>query len=178
MIGQMNCSPTVFRLHRKGWSVSKDIHAEVDGREMAKILREAKCMERYDRISHDILSEILVAASLDGIVEGGNRRGSDVISPDFGRVEVKSRILGTDGPFPRVSLKPSNLEKADYFVAVRWTHNFAFHDAVMLPKNDVVELYGIKVQNSGMAHIGWQDWCYAKGAISLKPKITKILEMV
>lgn len=156
--------------------MSKDIFAEDDGREMAKVLREAKCMARYDRISHDLLSEILVAAALDGVVEGGNRRGSDVRSPRFGRVEVKSRILGTDGPFPRVSLKPSNLEKADCFVAVRWARNFTFYDAVMLPKSAVFVLHENKAQTSGMAHIRWDDWCSAEGAMSLKVKIMEILQ--
>jgi hypothetical protein len=156
--------------------MSKDIFARDDGREMARILREAKCMARYDRISHDLLSEILVAAALDGVVEGGNRRGSDVRSPRLGRVEVKSRILGTDGPFPRVSLKSNNLEKAEYFVAVRWAKDFTFCDAVMLPKSVVVVLYEDKFQTSGIAHIRWDDWCSAGGAISLKVKIMEILQ--
>jgi hypothetical protein len=133
-------------------------------------------MARYDRVSHDLLSEILVAAALDGVVEGGNRRGFDVRSARFGRVEVKSRILGTDGPFPRVSLKASNLEKADFFVAVRWARNFTFYDAVMLPKNAALALYVNRVQTSGMAHIRWNDWCLSKGAISLKVKVMKILQ--
>lgn len=155
--------------------MEKDKFAAQDGKEMARILREAECMQRYDKISHDLLGEILVAAALDGIVEGGNRRGSDVRSTIYGRVEVKSRILGTDGPFPRVSLRPSNLEKADFFVAIRWKRDFQFYDAVMLPKAAVLGLYGDRVQSSGMAHIKWDDWCASEQAISLHEKIEAVI---
>lgn len=155
--------------------MSKDEFAASDAREMAHILQNSKCIQRYDRISHDLLGEILVAAALEGFVEGGNRRGSDVRSPTYGRVEVKSRILGTDGPFPRVSLRPSNLEKADNFVAIRWHRDFTFHDAVLNSKQTVLQLYRGKEQVSGMAHIKWADWCEAKGAISLREKIVNIL---
>lgn len=155
--------------------MDKQKYAAPDAKEMATILKQADCMKRYDRISHDILSEILVAAALDGEVEGKNRRGSDVRSSLHGRIEVKSRILGTDGPFPRVSLKTSNIEKADFFVAVRWEKDFSFHDAVMLPKDAACRLYSERRQSSGTAHISWKDWQIAPGAVSLKTKIGGIL---
>ncbi|MGP6089769.1 hypothetical protein [Antarctobacter jejuensis] len=155
--------------------MSKNEHAAEDAREMAMILRTANCIRRYDKISHDLLAEILVAAALEGVVEGGNRRGSDVNTSLYGRVEVKSRVLGTDGAFPRVSLRPSNLEKADHFVAIRWNRDFSFYDAVMNSKASVLHLYRGKEQSSGAAHISWKDWCAATDAISLKGKITKIL---
>ncbi|MBD9529477.1 hypothetical protein [Paracoccus sp. PAR01] len=155
--------------------MTKNEFAAEDAREMARILRNAKCMQRYDKISHDLLGEILVAAALNGFVEGGNRRGSDVRAPAYGRVEVKSRILGTDGPFPRVSLRPSNLEKADHFVALRWNRDFSFHDAVMNTKEAVMHLYRGKEQHSGMAHITWKDWCGAAGALSLRAEIIGLL---
>lgn len=137
---------------------TKQDFASQDAKEMAAILRSANCIQRYDKIAHELLSELLVSIATGGEVVGGNNRGSDVWSEKHGRVEVKSRILGTDGPFPRVSLKQSNLEKADYFVAVRWTARFEFHDAVMLPKSAVQTLYDSKVQGSGMAHIAWSNW--------------------
>ncbi|WP_157769994.1 hypothetical protein [Ruegeria profundi] len=155
--------------------MSKNDYASEDAREMAKILRTAKCIRRYDKISHDLLGEILVAAALEGVVEGGNRRGSDIHAPAFGLVEVKSRILGTDGPFPRVSLRPSNIEKADYFVAIRWNRDFSFYDAVMNSKEAVLPLYSVKKQGSGVAHISWKDWCSTSGAVSLKERMIQIL---
>lgn len=151
--------------------MTKQDHALADAREMANILRTAKCMARYDKIAHELLSELLVALVLGGEVVGGNNRGSDVLSNEYGRIEVKSRILGTDGPFPRVSLRKSNLEKADHFVAVRWNKDFSFYDAVMLSKNDVLRLYQEKKQSNGAAHIAWKSWLNSPSAVNLKDKI-------
>jgi hypothetical protein len=54
---------------------------------MYNILRSARCIQRYDSISHQLLAELVVAIATDGEVVGGNNRGSDVISPSFGRIE-------------------------------------------------------------------------------------------
>ena len=142
-----------------------------DAAEMHSILRSASCMKRYDAISHQLLSELLVAIATDGEVVGGNNRGSDVISPIYGKIEVKSRILGTDGPFPRVSLKPHNIEKADWFVGIRWTREFQFYEAWMLPKSASSTLHAARKQGSGLAHISWESWKAGEGAIDLSPKI-------
>lgn len=131
---------------------------------MASILRSAQCFQRYDKIAHELLSELLVAIATGGEVVGGNNLGSDVWSETYGRIEVKSRILGTDGPFPRVSLRQSNMDKADYFVAVRWTKEFELHGAFMLPKPVVQKLYDAKVQKSGTAHIAWAEWVGQPGS--------------
>jgi hypothetical protein len=88
---------------------------------------------------------------------------------------VKSRILGTDGPFPRVSLRKSNLEKADNIVAIRWTPGFVFHDAVLLPKTAALTAYEAKRQRSGTAHINWPDWVNHRESVSLKKLISDVL---
>jgi hypothetical protein len=158
--------------------VSKQDFALADAKEMAAILTSAKCLVRYDKIAHELLSELLVAIATKGEVVGGNNRGSDVFSDEYQRVEVKSRILGTDGPFPRVSLRPSNLEKADNFVAVRWKADFTFYDAVMLPKSAVLKLHADKSQSNGMAHISWLDWKNNSQAVSFKEKCVEVLSGV
>lgn len=145
----------------------KNEHIVDDAMEMHSVLRNANCMKRYEAISHNLLSELLVAIAVGGEVVGKNNLGSDVISPKYGRIEVKSRILGTDGPYPRVSLKSSNIDKADYFVAVRWTRDFEFHAAWMLPKSAAATLYAERKQGSGLAHINWDRWMRAEAAIDL-----------
>ena len=80
---------------------NKQMHAVADATEMMNILQTSKCMARYDHISHELLSELLVAIATGGEVIGGNNLGSDVSSPTYGLIEVKSRIFGTDGPNPR-----------------------------------------------------------------------------
>lgn len=122
---------------------------------MMQILLTAQCITRHSIISPDRLSEILTAIVTNGEIVGGNSRDHDVVSPKFGRVEVKARILGIDGQFPRVSLKSSNIERADYFMAVRWTATMQLHDAVGLPKAEISTLYSAKQKSSGLAHIAW-----------------------
>lgn len=154
---------------------NKQIHALADATEMARILQTSECMVRYDHISHELLSELLVAIATGGEVIGGNNLGSDVRSPTYGLIEVKSRILGTDGPYPRISLKQRNLDKASWFAAVRWNRNFTFHDAVILPKDSVQRLFDIRKQTRDMAHIGWKDWIADPKGKSLKDDCLRVL---
>ena len=132
-------------------------------------------MARYDKISHEILAELLISIVIDGKVIGGNNRGSDVKSPAHAFIEVKSRILGTDGQFPRVSLKQHNIEKADWFAAVRWTREYTLDDAVMLPKSSACVLYEQKKQSQGLAHISWTDWTSSPDAQSLRDACIKAI---
>lgn len=153
----------------------KAAHAIDDAAEMYTILRTAKCIQRYDSISHQLLAEILVAIATSGEVVGGNNRGSDVISPILGKIEVKSRILGTDGPFPRISLKAHNIEKSDWIAAVRWKRNFEFYDAVALPKTSVIPLFEGRLSASRASHIAWQKWIDAPNTMKMGDKIRDVL---
>jgi hypothetical protein len=146
-----------------------------DAAEMMRILSTASCLARYSIISADRLSEILTAIVTGGIVVGGNAKGHDVFSPRFGFVEVKSRILGTDGPLPRVSLKTGNIDKSDFFMAVRWTKTMELYDAVGLSKKEAAVLHAAKRQPSGLAHIGWQDWSSAPGARHFRNEMLRAL---
>jgi hypothetical protein len=148
--------------------MSKQEFAIDDAKEMMRILQKSKCIARYDKISHELLSELLVSIATSGEVIGGNNLGSDVRSPKYGLIEVKSRILGTDGPFPRISLKQRNLDKASWFAAVRWNRNFTLYDAVMLPKDSVLKLFDGKKQTRDMAHIAWKDWIGDSKAVSIR----------
>lgn len=150
--------------------------ARHDAAEMYSILRTANCIKRYDSISHQLLAELVVAIATNGEVVGGNNRGSDVISSAYGKIEVKSRILGTDGPCPRVSLKPHNLEKADWIAAVRWTREFEFHDAVALPTAAAQELFAGRLAEGRATHVAWQTWIAIPGAESLAERVHAALE--
>ncbi len=153
----------------------KAIHARDDAAEMYKILRTANCIKRYDSISHQLLAELAVAIATDGEVVGGNNRGSDILSPTYGKIEVKSRILGTDGPFPRISLKPHNLDKSDWIVAVRWTRDFEFHDAIALPKSAAQSIFAGRLSDGKVAHVAWQTWVATPGAESLANRVRTAL---
>ncbi len=153
----------------------KNQFAAADASEMHTILRTAACTKRYQEISHQLMSELLVAIATEGEVVGGNNRGSDILSQKYGKIEVKSRILGTDGQFPRVSLKASNIEKADWFVGIRWTKDFQFHAAYMVPKSAASKLHAERMQGSGLAHINWDRWKSAPGAIDLSAAVKAVI---
>lgn len=150
------------------------LHA--DAREMHSIMRNADCIKRHFITSPDKLAEILTAICTDGEIAPRNAKGYDVCSPRFGKVEVRSRILGTDGPLPRISLSPSKMAGADNFMAVRWTADFKLHAAIMLSKIAVQPLFQAKLQSSGkMAHIGWREWIAAKGAVDFTDRFLDML---
>ncbi len=153
----------------------KALHAEQDAAEIYNILRTANCIKRYDSISHQLLAELVVAIATNGEVVGGNNRGSDILSPTYGKIEVKSRILGTDGPYPRISLKPHNLDKSDWIAAVRWTRAFEFYDAVALPKAAAQGLFAGRLSDGRVSHVAWQTWISTRGAESLADRVRTAL---
>lgn len=149
---------------------------EADALEMASILRSAKCIERHTAISFDILAEILTALCTDGKQASANTKGYDVESTNYGRIEVKSRKLGTDGPFPRVTLSPNKLKGADWFMAVRWTRDGGVYAAIMLPKTSVAPLFEKFLQTNGRtAHIHWEDWKNGAGQVDLSEEFRRVI---
>lgn len=147
-----------------------------DALEMSAIMRSAECMIRHPEISHDRLAEILTALCVAGELASRNSKGYDVASEEHGRIEVKSRILGTDGWFPRVSLTPNKMAVADAVMAVRWTPEYTFHAAVLLSRDAVRPLFEAKLQASGkQAHIAWADWVGASDAIDFTSRFAGLL---
>ncbi|MGX9351508.1 hypothetical protein ACS3QZ_09910 [Shimia sp. W99] len=147
-----------------------------DAQDMAEILRTYPCAKRYSNISHGTLSEVLTAIVTKGEVIGGNSRGKDVQSEEFGRIEVKSRKLGTDGDNPRVSLRDHHLEKCDWFATFRWDENFNLAEAMMLPKKDVRPMFLERRQKSGLAHIAWSSWVSAPNRKNIKKECLEAMK--
>ncbi|WP_113154186.1 hypothetical protein [Nitratireductor sp. OM-1] len=145
-----------------------------DALEMQSILRDSECFKRHQAISLDKLSELLTALATGGKITSRNTAGHDVVAP-IGKIEVKSRVLGTDGPFPRVSLRPNKLE-ADYVMAVRWTSDCVLHAAYLLPAASVRPLFSERLQASGsLAHIAWQKWIAAPLVSNFTEKFERVL---
>jgi len=137
---------------------------QADALEMASVLKSAQCIQRHFTISYDKLAEILTAICTEGKVCSARNGNYDVEAPIYGRIEVKSRVLGTDGPFPRISLTPTKLRSAKWFMAVRWDKQGDIYAAFMLPLSSVQPLFDARLQNSGkQAHIAWDDWRNASG---------------
>ncbi len=148
--------------------------ASASGTERTSLIYDI--LRKHGRITEDDLAEMLVAEALGGKQVGGNKQGYDVTHPRFGRIEVRSRRLGTDGAWPRVSLPRGKVDSFDHCVAVRFGADYAFHDAVMLDRASAKVLYEMKAQRgTGLAHIAWEEWCRAPGALSLRSRILDLL---
>lgn len=147
-----------------------------DAREMYAAIRHTECIKRHFVISPDKLAEILTALCTNGDIAVRNNKGYDITSKAFGKIEVKSRILGTDGPYPRISLSPNKMIGADSFMAVRWTVQLELYAAIMLPKAAVQPLYAARLQSSGKsAHIGWSQWLASPSAIDFTSRFLDLL---
>ncbi|WP_173089175.1 hypothetical protein [Devosia sp. 1635] len=99
----------------------------------------------------------------------------DVLSPVHGRIEVKTRVEGTDGDNPRVSLKEAKFETADHFMAVRWTRDAELSLALMLPAASVKPLHLARRQRTGLAHIAWREFIAAPGPIDFTAQFAAVL---
>lgn len=147
-----------------------------DAQEMHRIIQGASCMRRHSVISLDKLAEILTALATGGTVAERNAKGYDVASPEYGKIEVKARVLGTDGTFPRITLTPNKLVGANSFMAVRWDGDHRIHAAVMLDRDTVRPLYEARLQASGKyAHIAWGAWKNAPGAIDFTARFAALI---
>lgn len=143
---------------------------------MHRITQRASCMLRYSVISLDKPAEILTALCADGTVAERNTKGYDVVSPVHGKIEVKSRVLGTDGPFPRISLSPNKLVESDSFMAVRWGYDHSLYAAIMLDRADVQPLYVAKLQASGRtSNIPWIEWKTAPRAFDFTKQFADLI---
>lgn len=113
-------------------------------------------------------TERIAATALGAVLAPRNAVGYDMVSPNLGKIEVRARILGTDGPWPRVTLTEGKVKIADHVLAVRWRANGAFEHAVMLCRSAAQKLYLSKRQtNKPQAHIAWKDWISDAEAIDV-----------
>ena len=128
---------------------------------LPKALDEARRLQAlllaHGPITVDALGETLVAAAFGGTRMKRNNADFDVRCPRFGLVEVRSRVLGTDGWLPRVTLRKAPLGAYDHVAALRFEPDLAFWRGVILPTAALIPLYEARKQTSGVAHIAWND---------------------
>lgn len=105
----------------------------------------------------DALGETLVAAAFGGTRMKRNNADFDVRCPRYGLVEVRSRVLGTDGWLPRLTLRKAPLGVYDHVAALRFAPDLSFWRGVILPTTALIPLYEARKQASGIAHIAWND---------------------
>ena len=126
-----------------------------------------KVLSQVGEITTGRLGELLVASVTGGEIK--NKTGFDILSPEYGKIEVKSRVLGTDGEWPRVSLGRTNIKEADYVAVLRFSPSYDIAAACMLPIEKVKALYEDYVQSKGTAHIPWEK--FRKESVCIKEKV-------
>lgn len=85
-------------------------------------------------------AETLVAAAFDGTIERTNSPKLDVRTPQWGRVQVKSRVRGTDGAQNRVNFGKYGVGDFDHAAVVLFAEDYRIVSAVILDCANVLPL--------------------------------------
>jgi hypothetical protein len=125
----------------------------------------------YGEVTAGRFAELLVAAVLRGKVV--HQVGYDIECSDGRRVEVRSRVEGTDGDTPRVTLNDAKMELCTDVIAIRFSSRYQPIEARLVRRVDLEPLYLKYRQKKGIAHINWARFCASPGAQELLPQVLK-----
>jgi len=132
----------------------------------SRIKQHKLVLSKFGEVTGALLAEMLVAEIFEGKVVNGI--GYDVECPDGRRIEVRSRVEGTDGKMPRITLSKKKMEVCSDIVAVRFDCRYQPVEVRLVPKSELKLLYEEYCQNDGStAHIHWQKFCACEGAKDL-----------
>lgn len=127
-------------------------------------------------VTTDELGEQLVAAAFGGtLMERGNK-DFDIQCRRYGRVEVRTRILGTDGWLPRITLRRPPDGAYDHLAAVRLEQDRSFWRALILPTAALAPLYARYKQAKGIAHIPWEAAAAESAAEDITARLRGMLD--
>jgi hypothetical protein len=141
-------------------------------------------MEHHKRILKTIgevtagkFAELLVAEVLGGKVV--DKPGFDIECCDGRRVEVRSRVEGTDGNAPRITLSKKKMELCTDIVAFRFNRLYEPIEARLVRKAHLEQLYLHYRQRDGStAHVNWGKFYSCIGAEDLLSSIISAYEAI
>src|SRR5439155_19303211 len=113
-------------------------------------------------------AELLVAAALDGVIQSTNNPKFDILTPEFGRVEVKNRVDGTDGVQNRVNFGRYAVDDFDHAAIVILASNYCVKEAILLPCRSTLAL----VRPHG--HVKWSDAAAQEDAVIITEQLQRI----
>lgn len=149
-------------------------HALLDNASEAR--RLGKLLYEHGEVAISAFAEALFAAAFGGQRRQRGNPGFDIDCPRFGKVEVRARVLGTDGDYPRVTLRKSPDGQFDHLAAVRLDKNLALWKAFILPTLALKPLYDAKKQPKGTAHIDWSSFCSDSNAIDITADLKQFVD--
>jgi hypothetical protein len=113
-------------------------------------------------------AELLVAAALQGLIQPTNNPKFDVLTPKYGRVEVKNRIDGTDSTQNRSNFGRYCPSDFDYAAIVILTKDYLIKSGILLPCAAALKL----VRPHG--HVKWADAYGHCEAIDITARLQKV----
>lgn len=129
----------------------------------------------YGEITAGRFAELLVAAAVGGRVV--DQTGYDIECSDGRRIEVRSRVEGTDGNAPRVTLNDAKMRACTEVVAIRFNARYTPVEARLVRRDDIEPLFlEYRQAKKGIAHINWARFCASPTAQELLPHVLKVFE--
>ena len=125
---------------------------------------------REEKIGHhDWYAEMLVCSALEGQLAMTNQPNYDILcSAPYNKVQVKSRVDGTDGIQNRTNFKRYKPDAFNYAAIVIFRANYKIKGAILLPLKDAHSL----MKKAG--HVKWGDALNHKNAICIKDKLLEV----
>ncbi len=149
-------------------------HALLDNANEAR--RLGKLLREHGEVTISAFAEALFAAAFDGKRMSRGNRNFDLDCARFGKVEVRTRVLGTDGEYPRITLRKSPDGQFDHLAAVRLNETLGLWKASVLPTLALRPLYDVRKQKNGLAHIDWSDFCADPKAIDITADLMRYVD--
>lgn len=124
---------------------------------------------REHKVGHpDWYAEMLVCAALDGELATTNNPDFDLQSTEHGKVQVKSRVDGTDTTQNRTNFKKYSPGAFDFAAIVIFESDYRIKGAVLLPMANALEL------RRAAGHVKWEDAQNHPKAKSISPRLKAI----
>jgi hypothetical protein len=139
--------------------------------------RLGKLLTEHGEVAISTFAEALFAAAFGGQRTPRANPNFDVVCPRFGKVEVRARVLGTDGDYPRISLRKSPDGEFDHLAAVRLDKKLNFWKAFILPTAALKPLFDAKKQKTAKAHIAWSVFCADSGAVDITSDLMRLVDV-
>ena len=132
---------------------------------MRQLAKMRGCLAEFGIRGTPDYAEVLVAEALEGDrVPNSVNQGYDVTSPKYGRVEVKCRVLPTDGRREeRVDVRDTKTDGFDYLAIVVFFPDYSVSGAVLVPYGEVWPI----IDSRKYRRISYGEACQIEGVVDI-----------
>jgi hypothetical protein len=132
---------------------------------MRQLAEMRGCLAEFGIRDTPDYAEVLVAEALEGDrVPNSVNQGYDVTSPKYGRVEVKCRVLPTDGRREeRVDVRDTKADGFDYLAIVVFYPDYSVSGAVLVPYGEVWPI----IDSRKYRRVSYGEACHMEGIVDI-----------